>query len=242
MLSAGSEATVRKLRRSNLSEDAYETVRELLLSGKRYSPGQKISVEELSRELGVSRTPLWGAINRLEAEGIVEIVARQGVYLISYDPERAREIYETRVVLEGLTAHLAAAKINERQIAALKANIDAQRARLKKGDFETYYALALEFHKQIARIAGNSTLERLLGVILGQIQAMRLQREHMPTHLPQSCDDHEKLLQALKRRNGELAEKIAKAHIRDLIGQISPQDATKPPGSARQGAATRRRP
>jgi DNA-binding GntR family transcriptional regulator len=75
---------VKKLRRSNLSEDAYTTVKELLLAGKRYEPGAKISVEELSRQLGVSRTPIWGAIYRLEAEGIVQILPRQGVYLLNF--------------------------------------------------------------------------------------------------------------------------------------------------------------
>ncbi len=54
----------RKLRRSNLSEDAYAVVRDILLNGNRYNPGDKVSVEQLSRELGVSRTPLWAAINR----------------------------------------------------------------------------------------------------------------------------------------------------------------------------------
>jgi DNA-binding GntR family transcriptional regulator len=81
---------VKKLRRSNLSGDAYEFIRELFVNGTRYNPGDKISVEELSRELGVSRTPLWGAINRLEAEGIVEVVPRQASVTTS---ERIRQMY-----------------------------------------------------------------------------------------------------------------------------------------------------
>src|SRR6516225_5361020 len=153
------EETMKKLRRSSLSEDAYTFVRALFLKGDRYAPGEKISVEELSRELGVSRTPLWGAINRLEAEGIVEVVPRQGVYLIKYDPERAVEIYEAREALEGMAARAAAAKITERQLAALKANIDDQRELLNKGDVDGYYGVALEFHEQILRIAQNRTLE-----------------------------------------------------------------------------------
>ena len=148
----GSEDIVRKLRRSSLSGDAYTFVHDLFTNGTRYNPGEKISVEELSRELGVSRTPLWGAINRLEAEGIVEIVPRQGVYLINYDPDRALEIYEAREALEGMAARLAAEKISDRQAAALQANIDEQREQLTKGDIEGYHAKALEFHEQIVRI------------------------------------------------------------------------------------------
>jgi DNA-binding GntR family transcriptional regulator len=211
---------VRKLRRSSLSGDAYGFVRELFLNGERYAPGEKISVEELSRELGVSRTPLWSAINRLEAEGIVEIIPRQGVYLINYDPDRALETYVAREALEGMAARLAAQHATDRQLAALQANVDDQRKRLSAGDLEGYYGLALEFHEQLVRIAQNRTLERLLMSVIAQIRAMRVQRNYTPMHLPQSCDDHEKLLQALRGRDGDLAEKEARSHIRDLTEEM----------------------
>jgi DNA-binding GntR family transcriptional regulator len=211
---------VKKLRRSSLSGDAYSFVRELFVNGNRYSPGDKISVEELSRELGVSRTPLWGAINRLEAEGIVEIVPRQGVYLINYDPQKVYEIYQAREALEGMAARLAAGKITDRQLASLKSNIEDQTNYLSKGDMDRYYAAALEFHEQVVRIAQNQTLERLLMSVLAQIRAMRVQRKYTPTHLPQSCDDHERLLQALRLRDPDRAEREARAHIRDLAEEI----------------------
>lgn len=211
---------MKKLRRSSLSGDAYSFVRELFVNGNRYNPGDKISVEELSRELGVSRTPLWGAINRLEAEGIVEIVPRQGVYLINYDPQKVVEIYLAREALEGMAARLAAEKITDRQLANLRSNIDDQMDYLRKGDIDRYYAAALEFHEEIVRIAQNQTLERLLMSVLAQIRAMRVQRKYTPTHLPQSCDDHERLLQALRLRDPDRAERESRAHIRDLTEEV----------------------
>jgi DNA-binding GntR family transcriptional regulator len=219
---------VKKLRRSSLSGDAYSFVWELFINGSRYNPGDKISVEELSRELGVSRTPLWGAINRLEAEGIVEIVPRQGVYLINYDPQRVIEIYTVREGLEGMAARLAADKITDRQLTNLKTNIEDQRDYLSKGDIDRYYAAALEFHEQIVRIAQNHTLERLLLSVLAQIRAMRVQRNYVPTHLPHSCDDHERLLQALRLRDPDRAEREARAHIRDLAEEIQRALKEKP--------------
>jgi DNA-binding GntR family transcriptional regulator len=211
---------MQKLQRSSLSGDAYTFVRALFLSGDRYSPGDKISVEELSRELGVSRTPLWGAIYRLEAEGIVEVVPRLGVYLIKYDPNRAIEIYVAREALEGMTARLAAERITQAEISALQASIDRQREHLRKHELDKYYAAAIEFHEEIIRIAASSTLERLLRSIFAQIKAMRVQRNYTPMHLPQSCDDHEKLLEALRRRDPDGAEQEARRHIRDLAQEI----------------------
>ncbi len=211
---------IRKLRRTSLSSDAYTFVRDLLTNGSRYKPGEKISVEELSRELGVSRTPLWGAINRLEAEGIVQIVPRQGVYLIGHDPDRVLEIYQAREALEGMAARLAAEKITDRQLAALEANVEQQRKLLAGNDHKGYYALALEFHQEIGRLAQNRTLEHLLASILAQIRAMGVQYNYMPTHLPQSCDDHEKLIQALRERNPDRAEHEARTHMKDLFQEI----------------------
>ncbi|MGD9921011.1 MAG: GntR family transcriptional regulator [Pseudorhodoplanes sp.] len=229
---------MKKLRRTSLSGDAYSFVRELFVNGNRYNPGDKISVEELSRELGVSRTPLWGAINRLEAEGIVEIVPRQGVYLINYDPQRVIEIYLAREAIEGMAARLAAERITDRQIAGLRSNIDDQMDYLRKGDVDRYYASALEFHEQVVRISGNQTLERLLMSVLAQIRAMRVQRKYTPTHLPHSCDDHERLLQALRLRDPDRAEREARSHIRDLTEEIrrSLAPSTAPIGAGRNAA------
>ena len=149
---------------------------------------------------------MWGAIYRLEAEGIVEVVPRLGVYLIKYDPNRAIEIYVAREALEGMTARLAAERITQAEISALQASIDQQREHLRMHELDKYYAAALEFHEEIIRIAASSTLERLLRSIFAQIKAMRVQRNYMPMHLPQSCDDHENLLEALQRRDPDLAE------------------------------------
>jgi DNA-binding GntR family transcriptional regulator len=211
----------KKLVRSNLSEDAYTFLRDLFVNGSRYNPGEKISVEELSRELGVSRTPLWSAINRLEAEGIVEIAPRLGVYLIKYDPERILDIYIAREALEGMAARLAAEKITDRQIAMLRTNIRQQQAFLQQNELEGYHTAAVEFHEQLARIAQSVTLERLLASIFAQIKAMQVQRKRSPPmHLPQSYDDHGKLLDAIEERDPDLAESIARSHIRDLTSEI----------------------
>jgi DNA-binding GntR family transcriptional regulator len=217
-LAAG--AFVKKLRRSSLSSDAYTFIRELFLGGKRYNPGDKISVEELSRELGVSRTPLWGAINRLEAEGIVEVVPRLGVYLVNYDPQRMLDIFLVREALEGMLARIVAKKITDQQIDALETNIKTQKTYLKQGQVDRYYATALGFHEMLVEFSESHTLEKMLTSIFAQIRAMRVQKNYSPMHLPQSCNDHEKLVKAFRARNADLAENEARSHIRDLADEI----------------------
>jgi DNA-binding GntR family transcriptional regulator len=210
-------------------------VRDILLNGNRYDPGDKVSVEELSRELGVSRTPLWAAINRLEAERVVEVVPRQGVYLVDYDPERALEMYIAREALEGMAARLAASNITDRQLAILQRSIDDQRDCLSRDDAEGYYTRTIEFHEEILRSANNLTLERLLKSVFAQMRAMRIQRNSIPTHLPKSCTDHEKILAAIRKRDPDLAEREARSHIQDLAGAIRRERVdAQPPAAAKR--------
>ena len=204
------------LKRSNLSEDAYTVVREILLQGDVYKPGDKVNVDELCTQLGISRTPLWAAIYRLEAERILEIVPRRGVYLVNYDPERVLDIYISREALEGMAARLAATNVTDLQLSLLQRSIDRQRAALASGDTGSYYTSALEFHEEILRAAQNRTLERLLRSVFSQIRIMQGQRNSIPTHLPRSCSDHEKILKALRKRDPDLAEREARSHIKDL--------------------------
>jgi DNA-binding GntR family transcriptional regulator len=208
------------LKRSNLSEDAYTVVRDILLQGDVYNPGDKVNVDELCSELGISRTPLWAAIYRFEAEGILEIVPRRGVYLVNYDAERVLDIYMSRQALEGMAARLAATKITDLQLSLLQRNIDQQRTALASGDTGSYYTSALEFHEEILRAANNRTLERLLRSVFSQIRVMRSQRNSIPTHLPRSCSDHERILKALRKRDPDLAEQEARNHIKDLAAVI----------------------
>ena len=220
---------MKKLRRTNLSEDAYSFVKALLLSGERYRPGEKISVEELSRQLGVSRTPVWGAINHLEAEGVVEIVPRQGVYLIKFDPAKALDIYVAREALEGMVARLAAERGTDRQHRALTSALEKQRACLDDGDAEGYAAAALSFHEKIVDAAANEPLARLLGSVYAQIQAMRAhsRSKDFPTRMPPSVENHERILDAITARDPERAECEARTHIQRLGEEIKGRSAAE---------------
>ena len=222
---------MKKLRRTNLSEDAYSFVKALLLSGERYRPGEKISVEELSRDLGVSRTPVWGAINRLEAEGVVEIAPRQGVYLISFDPAKALDIYVAREALEGMAARLAAGRGTKRQIASLKTALERQQSCLIAGDVDGYTAAAMAFHEHIVDAAANQSLTRLLASVYAQIQAMRARSpgRDFPTKMPTDVDNHERIFDAVAARNPDAAEDEARAHIRQLREEIENRAAEEDP-------------
>jgi len=159
---------------------------------------------------------VWGAINHLEAEGVVEIVPRQGVYFIKFDPEKA---------LEGMAARLAAERGPNRQLGGLKAALEKQRFCLEDDDTECYAAAALAFHEKIVDAAANKTLARLLGSVYAQIQAMRAHSrcKDFPTRMPPNVETYERVLDAITARDPDRAEREARTHIQQLGEEVKGQ-------------------
>jgi len=203
---------LKKLQRPSLSEVAYIEVKNVLTSA-RYSPGTRIRVEELRRELGVSRTPVWDALNRLEAEGMVEIVPRRGVFLLTFSAEKARELYAVRESLEGMAARLATEHLTPRREELLRRSLETQAACLEQGDVSGYAEATIKFHNHIVEAAENRTLERMLRAVYAQIEALRLRTLYLPMRLRASFDEHQRIMNALSKRDASLSENEARAHI-----------------------------
>jgi len=203
---------MKKLPRLSLSEAAYTAVKEELLSAK-YAPGDRVAVERLCQELAVSRTPVWDALNRLETEGVVEIVPRKGVYLVTFSPEKAREIYVVRAALEGMATRLAAEQLTDRQLGQLQTALDQQAACLDSKDVHGYAGATIKFHDIIVEAAGNRMLQRLLDSVYSQMEVLRLRTLYLPTRLRASYSEHQSIFAALKRRDPIGSEREARRHI-----------------------------
>jgi DNA-binding GntR family transcriptional regulator len=209
-----------KLHKTNLAEQAYTVLYELLLAGERFMPGDKISVEDLSRQLGVSRSPVWQAIARLEADGIVEVRPRQGVFFIGFDREGLLEIMETREVLEGACARLAAERASPEQVAELRASIIRQRAAIAAGAFEDYAAETSRFHSLMAQAAGNKVMVKIVERLWARAKAMCIRPGARPALLDERVDEHARMVDAIAHRDPDAAEAEIRAHIRRIAGQV----------------------
>jgi len=87
--------------RTNLNAQVYDILKEMI-ADRRFAPGSSLNVERLTQELGVSRTPIWEAIRRLEQEGIVFHTPHKGVRLVELTRKMALELYEVRETMEAM--------------------------------------------------------------------------------------------------------------------------------------------
>lgn len=212
------------LNRTKLADQAYQAIREDLLSGRRFLPGDKISVEDLARQLGVSRSPVWSAIARLEAEGMVEVRPRQGVFFIGFEIERLREIFAVRTALEGLAARLAAQRATPAEIAELKDSIARQRQLIQAGEIELYTLEANRFHTRLTELGGNATLTDLVARLWNRSTAMCLRRNRKGGDFDERTDEHVAMVEALAAGDPDAAEAITRAHIERLAESMRADD------------------
>ncbi len=206
-----------KLPREKLSNLAYQALKEMI-ANHRFQPGTRLNVESLAKEMGVSRTPVWEAVGRLEQEGLVKNIPNRGVFMDELTPQQALQLYEVREMLEGMAARLAASNISATGIKRMERNLESQAKVVRKGDLVGYSQLDFEFHAVVYEACGNPYLQELLETIKNK---MRPLTTHMAHILPTLYDDHTKLLAALKAGDPEKAENAFRQHNQLMRNHIT---------------------
>ncbi|MGS0895010.1 GntR family transcriptional regulator [Burkholderia stagnalis] len=215
------------LERSTFSRDAYGAIREMLVDEARFAAGEKISVEALSRDLGISRSPVWAAISRLEAEGLLRVVPRQGVFVIAFDEQRIAAIFEAREALEGMAARLAALRMTPDDHAALDDALARQARAVDARDGAAYQVANLDFHHGLLATARNETIETSLRALYAQVRTMCAGGTSPLAdweRLRGNVAEHRHVLDKVAKRDGEGAERAAREHVRQLLETILTRD------------------
>jgi DNA-binding GntR family transcriptional regulator len=216
------QASVPSLVHESLGDRVYRTLRELIL-GQLFSPGSKVRIPQLCRELGVSRTPVVEALRRLAAEGLLESIPRHGVFVLNYRTERIRDIFAVREALEGAAARSAALEATADDLARLAAGLARLEEAERAVDVEKYTRSTLDFHNQVVAAARNEVLARYLENVYSQILVLRLQRLytlHDTPRLARSLNDHREIYEAIAAHDADRAEAVARRHIRLLLDDL----------------------
>src|SRR4029450_912525 len=209
-------ASIAPLLHESLGERVYRTVRDLILS-QVFPPGSKLNVEQICRDLGVSRTPVWDTMRRLESEGLVNTVPRHGVFVLNYGGDQIRDLFMVRGALEALAVRQAARNLDADSRAALEATMAEMERAAAAGEMERYSRAAIDFHDCVLRAAGNRALNRLLENVYAQILVLRLRSLYLPERVESSVAEHRALFEAVISGDGERGERLARAHADHVL-------------------------
>jgi DNA-binding GntR family transcriptional regulator len=200
----------------NAAETAYAVLREAIVTNT-LKPGTRLRAEELARQIGVSKTPVREALRKLQAEELVTAQTGNAPVVRVVTEQHLFEIYQTREALEGMAARLAAENAGPVELSRLDVILDEMEQALRLSNLQKLRALIGEFQLAMFQAGRNDTLFRLLKSLQDQM------RQHSTSTITQRGRAKEyvlfakRLLSAVKQRNADQAEALARANRRRTL-------------------------
>ncbi len=176
--------------------------------------GTRLVELELSKELGVSRTPVREAIRMLQDEGLVSITPRKGAQVSRITSKDMQEVLEIRASLENLAIELACSRISQEELNELKWACDAFRHAVNtEADISEIAEKDVAFHDMILRATHNNRLILLLDNFHEQMYRYRLEHIKDISSRQEIVREHEEILDAITRHDKETAIRLMSSHI-----------------------------
>lgn len=198
----------------------FNRLREDILSGK-YEKDEELREITIAAEFGVSRTPVREALRQLELEGLVRIIPNKGAYVMGISEKDIHDIYHIRSYLEGLCARWACEHITEEQLEQLEEIIYLSEFHTKKKHMDQIVELDNKFHEIIYEACASKMLEHVLRDFHHYVERVRRISLADEERASNSNREHTAILEAIRARDGELAERLAHEHIIRTIDNLN---------------------
>lgn len=207
-----------------LPEKIYNHLRTKLLAGE-LPPGARLDYKKISRELGVSTTPVREAMGQLASEGLVELVPRAGAIVRKLGSQEAIQLYGVREAIETYAAAKSAEKISDARLNHLEEMLKKMRLLLDKtfsngstlmtGEHLSEFLQSdLTFHMTIIESAGNPRLTKLAGDSHIHSRIFGVERfGHVQELMEEADRTHWAIFEALKKRDASRASSLVAQHI-----------------------------
>lgn len=205
----------------------FSRLREDILNGK-YDEGVELREIAIGEELGVSRTPVREAFRQLELEGLIKIIPNKGAYVVGISDKDVRDIYILRSRLEGLAARWAVDHITEEQMEEMEENVYLAKFHTEKGHNEQIFELDNRFHELLYEASGSKILEHQLKDYHQYVLRIRKKTLASAKRGTQSNLEHEAILEAIKNKNAEDAERLAHEHMINAYKNMIDNGLIKP--------------
>ena len=196
------------------SEAARVTIQQMIESGE-FGPGQRIDPDALGDLLGVSRTPVRDALQRLKAEGLVEIRPRKGVFVREVQPHEVDEVYEIKAAVEPIAAAYAAERGSTEDKQGLLELLENLRGVASTGSVRETADVVDEIHDLIFQMADSSVLEDAYNVFHARIRLLRHLNMAQPGRLSSTLRHHSEIVELVVAGDKARARAVMADHLHD---------------------------
>lgn len=196
-----------------LKTRAYEQLRRWILDND-LPPGSFLAERQLAKQLGMSKTPVKVALERLQQEGFVTISPQLGVVVRDLTVQEIEDQYELCEALESYTLRALAGRLTEPQIERVRASLLAQDAVRRSNDVQKWVALNSEFHLLFTEFLGNEEIRRISAQLRDRMQRMITRvLQLQPARLDSSYEEHVAIADAVISGDAARAAQLISAHL-----------------------------
>lgn len=204
----------------SLSDRVFDALESEILKGE-LERGETLSENRISARLGVSRTPVREALQRLEQEGLVKTEPGKGAVVLGISTGDLLDIYEIRIRIEGLAARYAARSITDEQIAEMRGVVELQEFFAAKGDFRSLRDLDSKFHSMIYDFCTSRILTDTLNSLHHKIERFRRMSMELGGRGSLSTEEHREICEALASHDEDRAEALLIEHVKNARDKLA---------------------
>ncbi|AKJ67842.1 transcriptional regulator GntR [Pandoraea thiooxydans] len=207
---------------ASLRDQAYAMLKQAIADADIYQSREPVRLDErvLSEALGVSRTPIREAMTLLEQEGFLRTVPRRGIYIQRKTKREIVEMIQMWGALESMAARLATLHASDEEIAALRHMFDDFRDTTPAEHIQEYSDANIAFHQAIVELSKSQIILETIKNLFVHVRAIRKLTISQSDRASRSIVDHLRIIEALEKRDTELAEKLVRQHSLDLADYV----------------------
>jgi DNA-binding GntR family transcriptional regulator len=208
-------------------DQVYAALRTAIVNAE-LEPGRRLSENELSDLLGVSRTPVREALARLREERLVAIVPQLGTFVTLISPAAVEDAAFVREALECAAIRRTTERITQAGLTDLQTNLAAQERAEQQGDTDAFDALDEALHRLLAQLSGHEiawTLARRANGHLDRVRGLSLPE---PGYLGEMVAEHRELVAAIAAGDADRAEDAMRHHLRMVLSSVPQIQAAHP--------------
>lgn len=198
-------------KRKSLREEVYESLKKSILHGK-LKTGQRLIEEQLAHQIGISRTPVREAFYKLEKDDLVTRLPKGGFAVREFTRADVEEIFGIRSALESYASYLATNHMSLEKIASLEKKLDELEKALEAGDTNKVVQLNTEFHNLLYKSCKSKKLADMINNYSDYFYRYRAAYPNTED-LKYTVQDHRLMLEAMKKKNPRLVEKLVRTHL-----------------------------
>ncbi len=210
----------RKLKFQPVARETYDVLKSKILAGE-LAPAQRVDVGSVSKQLGVSRTPVNDALQRLSVEGLIQIVPRRGTFVARATPKDVEDALHLRLALEGKACELAAVGMDASKASVLR-KLNDRLGHDNHPVLAEHLQINEEFHESIVEYSNNPMLLRAYMQLQARMRFLQMYFgfENWRRHSPAVAHEHDEIIEALSSHNGAAAQRLMLDHIRSAMMRL----------------------